>query len=95
MTRHDIAFLAALKKRTAEATAAHGEVYHSPEELLGVITEEYHEFLHAVHEGKGTLSAHAVDELLDIAAVCMKGARKFYGWQEMDKKEYNLSRVNG
>jgi len=74
---NDEAMIEAITSQLALVTARHGHTYNSPEELLGVIMEEQHELLHAIHEGKGHVTTQALGELIDIAVVCIRGARAY------------------
>ena len=58
-------------------TSRHGFKYHSAEEMLGVLTEEYHEVIEAIRAGKGHVSTAVLSELIDVATVCIRGARSY------------------
>lgn len=66
-----------IKEQLDRVTADHGYEYHSAEEMNGVLAEEAHELLHAVHEGKGHVTTDVLGELIDIAVVCIRGARSY------------------
>ncbi|MBV5330382.1 MAG: hypothetical protein JZU65_22580, partial [Chlorobium sp.] len=55
----------------------YGDKYHSAEELLGVVTEEYHELIGAIREGRGQVTTMVLTEMIDLAVACIKGARSY------------------
>ena len=73
----DIEMIAAIESQLERVTKKHGLQYHSSEELFGVISEEVHELLHAIHEGKGHVTTAVLSELIDVATVCIRGARSY------------------
>lgn len=73
----DKSFLEMVTKQLGMVSAEHGHRYHSGEEMVGVLTEEYLEVLDAIRESKGKISSHVLSELIDIAVVCVRGARDY------------------
>ena len=57
---------------TAQIVDGKHRAHVEPEHTLGVLTEEYHEYLFAVHSG--TASAQ-FGELIDIMVTCLRGCR--------------------
>ncbi len=74
---NDIEMLKAIESQLAAVTDRHGFKYHSAEELLGVLTEEYHEVIDAIRAGKGNITTDVLSELIDVAVVCIRGARSY------------------
>lgn len=74
---NDTEMLKVIHDQLERVTERHGFKYHSAEEMLGVISEEIHELLHAVHEGKGQVTTAVLGELIDVAVVCVRGARSY------------------
>lgn len=66
-----------IREQLGQVTEKYAPTYNSAEELLGVITEEQHELLHAIHNGKGNITTAVLGELIDIAVVCIRGARSY------------------
>jgi hypothetical protein len=66
-------------------TERYALMYNSPEEMLGVMSEEQHELLHAIHEGRGQVTTAVLSELIDIAVVCVRGARGYIHGQAEKK----------
>jgi FixJ family two-component response regulator len=66
-------------------TERYALTYNSPEEMLGVMSEEQHELLHAIHEGRGQVTTSVLSELVDIAVVCVRGARGYIHGQAAKK----------
>jgi FixJ family two-component response regulator len=81
----DESMVNAILDQLARVTERHGQTYASAEELLGVIAEEQHELLHAIHEGKGEVTTKVLSELIDIAVVCVRGARAYLHGKEEKK----------
>ncbi len=52
-----------------------GRPFSSSHEILGALTEEYHEFIQEVHDNN---SKKAADELADIAICCLWGIDSIY-----------------
>ena len=77
--------ITAILDQLAIVTDRHGHTYNSSEELLGVIAEEQHELLHAIHERKGEVTTKVLAELIDIAVVCVRGARAYLHGKEEKK----------
>lgn len=73
----DESILELIKDQLGKVSAKHGHKYVSAEHLLGVIAEEQHELLHAIQQGKGNVTTEVLSELIDIAVVCIKGARSY------------------
>ena len=66
-----------IKNQLGLVSAKHGYKYISAEHLLGVMVEEHHELIHAIHDGKGKITTAVLSELIDIAVVCVKGVRSY------------------
>lgn len=66
-----------IKTQLGMASAMNGHKYNSNEELLGSITEEQYELLQAINRGKGQVTTDVLKELVDIAVVCIRGARSY------------------
>lgn len=73
----DEEIISAIINQLEMVTTKYGEKYNSAEELLGVLTEEYHELIEAVRNGKGVVTTRVLEELVDIAVVCVRGARSY------------------
>jgi NTP pyrophosphatase (non-canonical NTP hydrolase) len=75
--------LSELKQRYADALKKHPEQWkaQSPHQVLGVVTEEYHEFIEAVR--KNDLE-NQKDELFDIMIGCLWG---IFSAPNFEKKE--------
>ena len=71
----DDTFIAMVKDRLGMVSAKHGHKYNSPEELRGVLGEEYDEVKEAIRAGRGEVTTDVLSELVDIAVVCVRGAR--------------------
>ncbi len=66
-----------IREQLAQVTQKYAPEYSSAEELLGVMTEEYHELIDAIRSGKGHVTSAVLGELIDIAVVCIRGARSY------------------
>ncbi len=69
--------IANVEVRTATILERHGSgAFAGHHEILGVLTEEYYEVVYAVHnKERGSLQ----DELLDLAAACVKALASLQG----------------
>jgi len=82
---NDEAMVKAIVDQLKMVTDLRGYSYHSAEEMLGVMVEEQHELLDAIHEGRGNITSSVLGELIDIAVVCIRGARSYmHGGQEVE-----------
>lgn len=50
-------------------TARYSHSYHSAEEMLGVLTEGYHELIDAIRDGNGQITTTVLSELIYLAVV--------------------------
>ena len=64
-----------ITKQLVRVDKEHGVKYNSPEEAMGVAHEEFRELRDAVREGKGKVTTHVMEELLDLACCCFRLSR--------------------
>ncbi len=73
----DEAVIELITNQLKKVTERYSYQYHSAEEMLGVLTEEYHEVIDEVRAGKGHITSAVLGELIDLAVVCVRGARPY------------------
>lgn len=60
-----------IKEKLRQAILKHGPgSFYSTHEILGQITEEYHELIDAIRDNN---KQETIDELADIAVICLHG----------------------